>query len=247
MRALQLLIYLTAIIGCLGCSEENVTNVTSNPPDTIPVFAICLPEEPTQNPRTCIPEDKTSHYSDLWKQEFMARNGISEDYFDEHISSIWTSSTCTSSATSLYVHYRITIDWAAIDRADKLVIMLSSSVVEYAYLNIPRDVYLDDYQVGRVLDHDVFDSSVGPVAPLDSLPYEDCMEAVEAFQDSVGSGDIVPVRFAYYVPGKIPREDGYPYFIGRGVVDLNSNECITGYFNLFTGEGEARPTPCEIE
>ena len=230
-----------------GCSDSDITNAGGNPQDTIPKLAACSPEDPVQHPTACIPEDESAHYADLWKREFMGRNNISESYFDTHISSIWTSSNCWNSGITFQINYRITIDWAIIDRADKFIVMLSSSTNAYQYLDIPRDVFLDDVHIGLVLDNSVFGSSVGPVVPLENLPYESCWDAVLAFQDSAGSEEMLPTRIAYYVPGKIPRVDGYPYFIGWGIIDLDANECIDGYFNLFSSESDAWMTYCVIE
>jgi len=177
----------------------------------------------------------------------MARNGISEDYFNTHVETLWTGSVCWNSGITFRIHYRVTIDWAEIYRTDKIVVLLYESEDAYRYLNIPRDVFLDAYQIGRVLDHNVFGSAVGPFEPIESLGYATCLEAAEAFQDSTGSAAIQPTSIAYYVPGKVPREDGYPYFVGKGVVDEDANECITGYFNLHSGASVTWLTACVVE
>ena len=243
--------YVIALVGIAlisaSCSEEDIRIADLRSQDATQDFPVCAPEEPEPSPRACIPEDKATYYRGLWKREFRARNGISEDYFDTHISSIWTSSICWNSGITFRVSYRITIDWAVIDRTDKIVVMLYSAEDAYRYLNFQRDVFLDERQISRVLDHHVFGSSVGPVEPLEGLPYDSCEEAIQAFHDSTGSAEILPTRIRYYVPGKIPREDGYPYFIGRGEIDYEANECIKGYFNLFTGESEAQLTTCWVE
>jgi len=247
MSMRRLFIAISVAWTVVGCSEGEIVDLSLTERDRPPELAVCSPEELTSNPRSCIPEDKTAYYYDLWKSEFMARNGIDQDYFDTHIASIWTSSNCWNSGISFRVTYRITIDWARIDRSDKFIVMLYESENAYRYLDIPRDVFLDAYQVGRVLDNRVFGSAVGPVEPLEQLAYETCVGAADAFQDSTGSAVILPTRIAYYVPGKIPREDGYPYFIGRGVIDADSNQCVVGYFNLITGASYSRPDACWVE
>jgi hypothetical protein len=186
-------------------------------------------------------------YFDVWKSEFMARNGISEDYFADHISWIWTSTNCWNSGISFYVNYRITVDWAVIDRSDQFVVWLHASERAYQHLNIPRDQFLNLDQLRNMLDNRVFGSSVGPVVPLENLAHETCLDAVGAFQDSTESPEMLPTRIAYYVPGKIPREDGYPYFIGRGTIDEEANECIVGYYNLVSGAFEVRSSSCWVE
>jgi hypothetical protein len=243
--------YVIALTGialiAMGCSEEDSGNANVPEQALFDTLAVCAPEEPSPNSRACIPEDKAVYYKGMWKAKFMVRNGIDEDYFDRHVSSVWTSSNCWSNGITFTVNYRMTIDWAVVDRADKIVVMLYSSSNAYQYLDIPRDVFLDDGEVDLILDNRVFDSSVGPVLPLEHLPYANCSEAVLAFQDSTESSDILPTHIAYYVPGKVPREDGYPYFIGRGEVDLEENICIKGHFNLFTGDSDAWFDACIVE
>jgi hypothetical protein len=51
---------------------------------------------------------------------------------------------------------------------------------------------------------------------------------------------------SYYVPGKLPREDGDPYFIGIGTLNKTQNRCIVGYMDLITGAAASHEDVCTI-
>lgn len=78
-----------------------------------------------------------------------------------------------------------------------------------------------------------------------SLKYGTFSSALNAFKNATGSQMEVS-RIDFYVPGKLPREDGDPYFIGKGTVNLNDNDCIVGYMNLVTGVTESHHDVCVI-
>jgi hypothetical protein len=78
-----------------------------------------------------------------------------------------------------------------------------------------------------------------------SLKYETFQSAFNAFKNATNSNMGIE-RISFYVPGKLPHEDGNPYFIGRGTLSKNSNECIVGYMNLVTGVTESHDDVCVI-
>ena len=144
------------------------------------------------------------------------------------------------------MNYKVTIDRAVIDDNADFIVKLYPDAA-YQHLNIPRDTFLNASEMQLILDNEIEGSCVGTVKSLTSLKYGSYNAAVNAFQDSVNSDVIVPERMAYYVPGKLPRRNGYPHFIGFGTIDRSRNECISGDFNLVTGESSANMTPCSIE
>lgn len=76
--------------------------------------------------------------------------------------------------------------------------------------------------------------------------YKSFNDAVVALQNAVGTQLAFPDRIDFYVPGKVPREDGDPYFIFDSVIDITKNDCLTGYMNLVTGETKSWSDSCRI-
>lgn len=84
------------------------------------------------------------------------------------------------------------------------------------------------------------------LAEIYALKYSNFSTAEQAFKNGTDPHMDVD-RIDFYVPGKFPREDGDPYFIGRGTIDESENRCVKGYMNLVTGVVEYHYDVCVIE
>jgi hypothetical protein len=186
------------------------------------------------------------YYFKIWKDLFMSRNQISQDYYDTHLEITSREIFHWQSGISFRLYYKLHIDWAEIQGVDDFLIVFFSTESGYQHLSIRRDVYLTKAEIEIVLDNHVFSSCIGPVNPVKNLLFTSYDQAVAAFQATVNCAKIFPQQTAYYVPGKLPRIDGDPYFIGLGTLDSLNNRCISGYFNLMTGIGLAHETVCVI-
>ncbi len=186
------------------------------------------------------------YYFKIWKDLFLSRNQISAEYYDRHVEIISCELVKWNSGISFNLHYQLHIDWADVEAYDSFLIMLFSTESAYQHLEIRRDVYLTKAEISIILDNHVFNSGLGPVNPVENLLYANYDQAVAAFQAAVNCDKIFPQQIAYYVPGKLPRIDGNPYFLGFGTLDSLNNRCISGYFNLLSGTGSAHETVCRI-
>lgn len=190
--------------------------------------------------------DLLRYYFKIWKDLFLNRNQISDDYYNAHLEITSREILKWNSGISFRLRYTMHIDWAEIEAYDDFLVMLFSTESAYQHLNIRRDVYLTQEEITIVLDNHVFSSSIGKVNPVENLLYKNYDQAVAAFQTAVNCDKIFPREIVYYVPGKLPRIDGDPYFIGFGTLDSLDNRCIHGYFNLCNGAGSAHETVCII-
>lgn len=190
--------------------------------------------------------DKRDMYFGIWKKQFLERNGMEQSFFDKHVLVDKYDVECQwASGLSLRVEYRVTYDWAVINQHDQIVIALYSQEEAYRHLPIQRDQLLTEEEVSYMLDESVF-SSITPIKDLDKMKFSSYEDAAKAFKEKIGTEDLENVRLSFYVPGKVPRQDGHPYMIGWGVIDGNRNLCISGYMNLVTGESEAHETACVV-
>lgn len=78
------------------------------------------------------------------------------------------------------------------------------------------------------------------------LGFSSYEHALKAFQHKIGGHRPENLQVSYYVPGKLPRTDGYPYLLGRGVVDMERNVCVYGYMNLVTAEAVTHASVCRF-
>lgn len=192
-------------------------------------------------------KDKRDLYLGIWKKQFLTRNGMAQSFFDKHVSVDKYEVECEwTSGLSLRVEYKVTYDWAVINQHDQIIVLLYSQEGAYRHLPLPRDTLFTEKEVLYAIDKSVFFSSISPVKALDKLRFSSYEDASKAFQQKIGSKDLQNVQLSFYVPGKLPRQDGSPYLIGKGVLDMKRNVCIDGHMNLVTGEVEARQNACVV-
>jgi hypothetical protein len=77
-----------------------------------------------------------------------------------------------------------------------------------------------------------------------NLKFDKYSDALNHFRKD--NPNICPQSIDTFVPGKIPHEDGNPYFIGRGVINKKENTCTIGYMNLVTGQVKTWEDVCVI-
>jgi hypothetical protein len=182
-------------------------------------------------------------YLDVWLEEFMQRNSMSAEYFLQHVkvNKAWIQSW--NDAETLIIGYTVSIEWANIDVRDNVDVLLKYN---FEPLNIVRNKYLTPAQISALLDHPTNIGAITPVLSLEYLKFKNFKDAMEALKRAADTDSMRFDRLSYYVPGMIPRENGYPYLFGSGVVDYSANECMSGQLNLFTGEMNIYYEPCWV-
>lgn len=185
-------------------------------------------------------------YFKMWKSKLFEMNGIDEDYFNQHFKNIQISSFEGMGNITFQVDYIFDFDWIKLQNSDQFYIKINSSTGMYQHLEIPKDELLTAEWVSYIINYETQFKGTCKIKKIDDLLFSSCDEACQSFIDSTGYPMIFPDRIALHVPGKLPRIDGDPYFIGHGVIDSTTNECIKGYFNLITGEFEVHETVCVI-
>jgi len=192
-------------------------------------------------------KDKREVYLEMWKRQSLKRNNMKRTFFDEHVSITRYDIECQwVSGLSLRVEYKVTYDWAAIDQHDQVIVLLYSQEETYRHLPIKRDHLFDEEEVAYAIDKRVFFSSITPLKSLGRLAFSSYENALKTFQHKIGGHKPENVEVSFYVPGKLPRTDGYPYLLGRGVVDMQRNVCVFGYMNLVTGEAVTHQSACRV-
>ncbi len=192
-------------------------------------------------------KDRLDQYFAMWKRQVLKRSDMKPAFFQKHISVAKYDIECQwVSGLSLRVEYQVTYDWAVISQHDQVIVLLYGQEEAYRHLPIKRDQLFDEAEVSYAIDKRVFFSSITPVKSLDKLLFSSYEDALKAFQRKIGGHRPENVQVSFHVPGKLPRTDGYPYLLGRSVVDMQRNVCVFGYMNLVTGEAAAHESACQV-
>jgi len=221
-----------------GCNKTTLEKQNDNGSNCPIVLAI-----PSHG--NVLSQSKQNEYFNIWKSILMNQSNMSDSYFDAHIIDYSISSKEWNAGISFEINYVYQIDWLKINCSDQFLVKMNSSYDAYGYLNIPRDVFFDQSQIESNINANV-ESEVSTYDLLEQLKYNNCEELKTAIKDSTGYDIARPDYASYYVPGKMPREDGHPYVMIKGTVNSQENKCLNGYINLKTGDWSAWEDACSV-
>jgi hypothetical protein len=237
-----LLIQLFVIIIIFGCTKIQNDMLEDNPE---PVFSCdFLNDTIIKDYGSVLSESMDSFYYKIWKSEIVNNNDIDISYFNKHFSNVKISSKNWNGGITVQIDYLCTFDWLRFKVKDQFMVKLNSSWNNYKHLNIPRDTLLSDEWTRYSIRNEIWYSGICQIKKIESLHYSSCAEACQSFKDLSGYEVIFPQSISLYVPGKVPKVDGYPYFIGYGLIDSTTYECVRGYYNIVNGEIEVWEDYC---
>jgi hypothetical protein len=234
MKKVQNLALVTIILVLAACNKTNCNTAEPN----------CHFNIDLGTSESVIPDDQLLEYYEIWKSIMLVQSEMSVDYFNDHITDYRLSSTEWSGGISFKITYILTIDWVDIRCSDEFLVKMNASYDAFTHLDIPRDVFLSKEEIEFNIANEVH-SDVSRYQTIETLKYSNCAEVFAAVNETENT-NITLDYVTYYVPGKLPREDGDPYYMLSGNVCGNKNECWSGYINLVTGEKEIWKDACII-
>lgn len=185
-------------------------------------------------------------YFNIWKDLFIARNQLSESYFNDHVFPYSTVIDNWNDGRSFRVEYRIKIDWAEANLSDQFIIWIDPSTEGlYPSVPAPRSTDLSKEQINKLLDIFAFSSGIHKVTKTDHLKYSSRDEAIQVLQSASGVNDLGSGEVFYKSPD-YNEDSGHPMLRVRVTVDKTENKCLNGVIDLVTGENEISNQPCAI-
>ena len=189
--------------------------------------------------------DTCHTYFAIWKKLFLARNNMSEEYFNLHITPCATNLFYWNDGVSLGVDYKVKIDWAEIRLYDDFPVKLDSGAfVYYTSGNIPRNVLLTKDQIDTLLNHGAAGSQMFQVASVEHLKYSTRNEAIAAIIQAAGVDTLcnISVHFAY----PYQASTGTAFMSASGVLNYKNNNCIFVDLDLVSGKTQLVHSACYI-
>lgn len=188
--------------------------------------------------------EKEEYYYIFWKNYFISQNQWDSQEFYNKIFVVDMMFHNWNAGTSCKIVYFYINDWAAIKCNDSFIIKLKSEKSAYHHLNIPRDTLLDSEWLSFCIRNNIAFSEVLRINPNISLMFESCKEAYNYLKKESGYEVLDNYRLNFYVPGRTPRVNGYPYLFASGQINFEENKCVSGHMNLVTGEWNISVGPC---
>lgn len=198
------------------------------------LFGSSLSNAADAKPGTRTDQEMMAEYTRLWRSVLAKSSGISESALTPLLHADATEINTWNSGKTFRVRYTLRLDWLTIQREDRLMVWINESESAYRHLGLPRDTWLTGPDLNTVIARQVFDTALGRVDPRIKLAFSSLAEAksLVCTEHKLASLDRSEVTF--YVPGKVPREDGLPYLVWFAVLDEKTNKGLNGYLNLVT-------------
>jgi hypothetical protein len=185
-------------------------------------------------------------YLQVWKNLMMERNGMTEEWMDDHLTINGTSIVNTSSCEFYRVEYTVQIDWAEVKSMDNLCIRIDPNQTLYPALTVARGPYLTQAEVAQVIHNRAFSSSMARIAPVEKLRYPTKAKAMRALEDGTGHSlqdEYVRLPHStYFFPS-----NGHFLLYASGSLPIGDNRCVTGMMDLVSGYVTANEGPCWID
>ena len=100
-----------------------------------------------------------STYTEVWKELFIKRNNMTDEYFSEHITII-NSSSSGNEDERFGIGYWVRNDWAIAESWDGFVIKISEDNNDYPEIGLPKGTYLTLEQIEAAIDNHGFLSRI---------------------------------------------------------------------------------------
>lgn len=190
--------------------------------------------------------DTCNTYLGIWKELFLAKNQMTREYFDNHITLCNTATyKYTELGISFEFAYKITIDWFETKLEEDFLIWLASSYTQqYPALSLPSNSLLSRDQINSQINNSFFSSGIHTISPINQLIYPTKQRAMKAMAQAAGVNNMCPITINLLYPDLTNLPAGHPFLEASGVVNWDEDKCVTGKMDLVTGDVEVDNYGC---
>lgn len=241
-------------LSCKKNKQDFVDNNPKNKEDTSPCNCY-LDTTIIPSGNILLQDSLKSYYFNAWKSILKQKSNMSDVYFDKHVQNIVISPSSWDAGISYRVDYFMCYDWLKVRCFDEFLIMLDSNYQIARSPNwighgMPRNQFLSKSVIQNNLNKDIL-SEISTYQLIETLPYRSLNSLCAAIRRDMSLTTFNIDRISYFVPGKLPREDGYLYAIIEGPISgstLENCKWLSGYYNLSDGtKHQVRIEDCSIK
>jgi hypothetical protein len=218
------------LAGSFSCGEENVRSVSCEQ----------TPDYPEIHNENLCADPLCVEYINIWKEIFMQRNNLNEEYFDSHIELNQTSVDDWIEGSSISIAYYIKTDWAVACNVDRFIIKIQEGNTLYPTLIVPRGVFLTKDDIIKVIDMNAFSSEIIKLTPDETLKFK-TMEDAMSFLIRQSSVNTLCFSRIY-----VDRATGHLKLEAGAQDEAEVNKCINATLDLINNETNTADGPCFI-
>lgn len=178
-----LILSLLLAFAIISCNKNNNTENKDECPDiTFPypkTGSIC-------NSTECV------QYQAIWKELFIAKSNLTEDFFNRHIKPYNTKIVKSTAHEYFYVYYDVTVDWVTTNSVDSF--MVKTNGMEFPQIQLPVDQYLNKEQIQAFISQYHYINKINPITKQEKLIYTS-MEDAKSKLKAASTNLICPISF----------------------------------------------------
>ena len=178
--------------------------------------------------------DTCKTYLAIWKELFMAKNNMTPDYFNNHITICNTAAyKYTDQGIQFELAYDYKVDWFETKFEEGFMIWLFPAYLKNnPTVILPDSVLLTKDQIGTNISNSFFSEPFHLIGSTDHLNYTSREEALLAMAHSAGVEKICESSlWIQYMDTEDPPR-GHPMLTGYAVLNQAENRCVSGTMDL---------------
>lgn len=181
--------------------------------------------------------DTCFKYQAIWKELFLEKNNLSQNYFDKHIISSYSRIDQWDEGVSFRIYYKVVIDWAVAYCGDDFIIKIKKGNILHPTLSLPRDILLSKDDIRLAINNNAFSSSMLQLSNDETLQFGSNKAAMDKLISDSNLNTLCFNEIRMGPGGHMMLEAGAQY-------ENKANSCVEGYIDLINGETTFNDVPC---
>jgi|NGEPerStandDraft_6_1074524.scaffolds.fasta_scaffold07169_3 hypothetical protein len=192
--------------------------------------------------------DTCSTYFGIWKELFLTKNQMTEDYFDNHVTICNTAIyKYANQGIQFELAYKFKIDWFETKFEEGFMIWLFPSYLQAnPTINLPDSVLLSKDQISANINNAFFADLLHTISPINHLNYSSRQEAVNVIAHAAGVNNMCSSALYIQYENVDSPAIGHPVLTTSGAMNWNENSCVSGIMDLSTDYYNVEKNPCAI-
>jgi hypothetical protein len=197
---------------------------------------------------TICQSDTCITYFNIWKELFLAKNQMTEEYFNNHITICNTSAnTDQYQGIQFALTYKFKIDWFETKFEENFMIWLTPLYLQNnPDINLPVNTLLSKDQVSQYMGNPFFATPMEIISSIEHLNYSSRQAAIMAMAANAGVNDMCTSNLSVQYMNVDNPMIGHPVLTASATVNWEDNKCVSGIMDLATDYIKVEHIACMI-
>jgi hypothetical protein len=180
--------------------------------------------------------DTCNNYLDIWKELFLTKNQMTEQYFNNHITLCNTAVyKYANQGIQFEITYKFSVDWFETSFEEGFMIWIFPSYLQNnPTVNLPGETLLSKDQISNIINNPFFGYAIHTISPIDHLRYSSKQEAIYSMARTAGVKDMCVSTLSIQYMNIDNPPLGHPILEASAVLNWDENRCVSGIMDLST-------------